>query len=442
MARDTALFVGIVPEGQYVVESLTHGKTKKFIALNARSSERLGVFTVKAGAVSDLGRIIVAPMNDKVIVGRSQRVRANSTLIKRFAPESAGIYDGAVNVGWISPRSQEDVVEEYALQMPVGADAMTEMPDGGVVAASRLGTVMVRSPAGKWRAIRSEGLESLLWIKPYASDNSVLLAVGEFDTMLRLDKKGLLNWIDPGNLPAGNVIFIDGNKAAGWFVALQHGREITLFQSRLLENGDWHLLRSESVESSFWSGASSFWIWSTKRGFAYAVSAGQIRYYDFAAQQWTERAAPTNARLLRVAPQPGDTLGILTSPRGAAGDFVSVYLSRDAGATWEESKSPFNVTVAPPYVSRGGTLLMQGGASGSPELQESKDKGKTWQQVSDGIGREEQLVVLQTKGLFSTSSGAETGIGTIKRSTDNGRNWTVEYSTFDKDAYEVQKLAK
>src|SRR6185436_7783270 len=440
LARDTAFFVGVVPAGEYVLAKFSHDKTQRYINLNDKSIERIGHFRVTAGAVSDLGRIIVTPLNDKVVVGRSQRVRSNADLVKRFAPESAGIYSSEVSQGWVGPRDPTDVVEEYALQRPVGADAMTELPNGWVIAASRLGTVLVRAPAGMWRAIQGDSLESLLWVKQYETENSLLLAVGEFDTMLRLNRQGQMVRVDSGNLPPGNLLFVDGNDAAGWFVAIQHGKEITVFRSAILEGGDWRQLRKESVEMSFWSGANQFWTWSTKNGFAYAVSEGRICFYDFQTQQWAERKAPKDARIIRIAPQPGDTLGILTSPGGGVGGiFASNYLSRDAGATWEEMKSPFRVKVAPPYLTPNGALLMQGGAFGSPEIQESRDLGKTWRRISDKISLEEQIVVLPTKGLFAVSSGSLSGIATIKHSEDWGQSWRTEYSNFDEAAYDAQK---
>jgi hypothetical protein len=443
LARDTSLFVGAVPEGDYVFDQLSDSKTRKFIQLNEKWVERLGIFHVKAGAVSDLGRIVVTALNTRVIIGRSQQVRSNAELVKRFAPDNASIYAGEVNEGWIAPRDKSDVVEEYALQFPVGADALTELPNGWVTGASRLGTVLLRTPAGNWRGVRSDSLESLLWVKPYENDKSALIAVGEFNTMLRLDRQGHLVRIHPGNLPAGNLLFIDGSDSVGWFVAQQHGTEITLYRSVRLEAGDWRALKKESVATSFWNGANNFWAWPTKDGFAYAVSEGKIHYYDFAKETWTERSAPKNARFVRIAPQPGNTLGALTSPgAGAGGIFATDYLSRDGGATWTEIPSPFTVKLFPPYVAPSGSLLLLGGAFGSPELQESKDMGKTWRKISDKVSLEQQIVVLPTKGVFLVSTGQQFGLASIKHSEDGGATWQTEYSNFDTAAYEAQQKDK
>src|SRR6185436_4392107 len=62
LARDTAFFVGVVPAGEYVLAKFSHDKTQRYINLNDKSIERIGHFRVTAGAVSDLGRIIVTPL--------------------------------------------------------------------------------------------------------------------------------------------------------------------------------------------------------------------------------------------------------------------------------------------------------------------------------------------------------------------------------------------
>jgi len=443
LARDTSLFVGAVPEGDYVFEKISDNKTRKYIAFNQATVDRLGIFHVKAGSVSDLGRLVVTGVNSRVLIGRSERVRSNADLVKRFAPANAVIYTAEVNPGWIGPRDTGDLVEEYALDLPVGADALTELPNGWCIAASRLGTVLLRSPTGTWRAVRSNGLESLLWVKQYESSNSMLLAVGELNTMLRLDRQGKLVAIDPGNLPPGNLLFIDGSDSVGWFVAQQHGKAITVYQSPTLERGKWQAMKTESAEASFWSGPNYFWIWPTKDGFAYATSEGKIHQYNFAKQNWTDYGAPRSARFLKVAPQPGNVVGALTSPGGGVGGMLAItYLSRDGGTTWTEINSPFTIKQFPPSLTVSGNLLLLGGTVGSPQLQRSDDMGKTWYKVNDRVSLDEQIVVLPTRGLFLVSSGQQFGLASIRHSEDGGRSWTTEYSNFDRTAYDAQKKDK
>jgi hypothetical protein len=445
LARDTALFVGALPEGEYTFERMVDVDTHRALNMGDGGRRLLGNFRVKAGALVDLGRLVVTPINTRVLVGRSARIVSNADLVQRFAREQAQFYTREVVPGWLEARSPDDRVEEYALNRPVGADGVVELSTGEIAAASRLGTVLLRDPQGRWRAARSERLESLLWVKPIETANTTLLAVGEFNTLLRLDRQsGRLVPIDPGNLPAGNLLFIDGNPQAGWFAAQQSGKEITLLRSSSLEHGDWKPLRKEDVSTSFWSGANSFWAWSTATGFAYALSKGAIRFYDFATAQWVERGAPNNQRLVAVAPGPNGAIGILTSPGGGfAGVFAGMYhLSRDGAASWEEIKSPFNVKGAPPRLTAQGTLLVSGGAFGTPELHASRDGGKTWTKVSETISLSEQIVALPTRGLLAVDAGAQFGLARIRHSADEGATWRVEYSNFDRAAYEAEQKRK
>jgi hypothetical protein len=445
LARDTSLFVGSLPEGEYALERMVDVDTQRSLYLAEGGRRLIGNFRVKAGALIDLGRLIVTPVNTKVIVGRSGRVPSNAPLVKRFAREHEQFYAREVLPGWIEPRNSDDRVEEYALTRPVGADGIAELPDGELAAASRLGTVLLRDKQGRWRPARSGGLESLLWLKPLDSPDTLLVAVGEFSTLLRLDKpSGKLLPMDTGNLPAGNLIFIDGNAQAGWFIAQQSGSEVTLYRSAVLDRGDWKALRKEDVSRSFWSGANSFWAWSTANGFAYAVSQGSIWYYDFADSLFTERHAPNNNRLTTIAPSANGALGILTSPGGGFGGvFATMYLSRDGAASWEEIKSPFNVKIAPPRLTQQGTMLVTGGAFGKPELHASKDGGKTWSKVSEGVVElTEQIVVLSSGGLLAVDAGSRFGLAHIRHSADEGTTWRTEYSNFDRAFYDAEQKRK
>jgi hypothetical protein len=441
LARDTALFIGVLPPGEYVFERLTAGQ--QFIGLGENSQKAIGTFTVVAAQTSDLGRLVVTPLNTRVVVGRSQLVQSNADFIRRFSPDNAKPFAGVVNAGWNAPRTKEDQVEAYALSRPVGADALTELADGGAAAASRVGTILLRSKEGRWRASRTGSLESLLWLKPVDLPDARLIAVGEFNTIVRLDRQGRVTRVDPGNLPPGNLVFVDGDPRAGWFIALQSGAKLTLFRSPALDGGQWTAVREEDVGRSFWSGANQFWAWPTKSGFAYAVSAGDIRLFDFTTQAWTERKAPNNSRLVGVAPAADGGLGILTSPGGGfAGVFATMYVSRDNAATWAEIKSPFSIKVAPPRLVGDGRLLVTGGVFSKPELHASGDGGKTWQLVTADIKLNENLVLLPTTGMFAIDNGQQFGLASIRRSADGGATWRLEYSNFDRAVYDAQQQQK
>ena len=437
LSRDTALFIAVLPAGEYEFSSFS--TQNQILTLNPGARELIGRFTARDGKPVDLGRLITTPVNTQVLVGRSARVSSNVELMRRFAPQQARLFEGEVLPGWNGPRTPYDRVEEYALSRPVGADSPIEAGDGRIVAASRIGSVLVRSPQGRWGVLRSEGLESILYAVPVNLPNALILAAGEFNTLLR-QPPGVprLVPIDTGDLPPGNLLYVGGSDALGWYVAHQRGTEITIFRSAKLEAGQWQAIRKESSEASIWSGPNRFWIWSTQHGLGYALSEGVIRFLDFDNGAWREHKAPNNHRLNGVAVNPDNTLGILTSPGGGFGGiFAGLYLSKDEGETWQEVPTDFKVKMVPPQRNRLGTMFLAGGVFSNPELQASSDEGKTWHKVSD-FKLDRHLVVLPSGAMLAVDSG-RFGLFSIQISGDQGLTWRTEYTNFDRAAYDARQ---
>ena len=442
LARDTALFIGVVPAGDYSLDQLHSGT--QYLALGEAGREMLGIFRVHSGHVTDLGRVVMTPVNTRVVTGRSTKITSNAELIKGFAADNASILSMPAGGGWSGPRSERDRVEEYALQSPVGANTPIELKSGEILAASRLGTILIRNTLGRWRGARTGQLNSLLAIIPVDGNvdgvDAVAVAVGELNTIVRVENNDKLSLLNAGNLPPGNLLSIAGNSAAGWFVAQAQGERVVLYRSPTLDDGDWKELRSENIAFSFWSGVNAFWMWRTDRGFAYAISEGRIHHYDFASGAWTDVRAPKNDRLVSIAAN-GDHLGILTSPGGGmAGLFASMYASHDGGAIWEAVNPPYKVKqFAPRVLNRNKMLVAGGGMYAKEELRSSEDGGKTWKLLSTDVDAFDDIVVLPSGAMLAIRGGQYWGLATIRHSADGGATWKLEYSNFDRQVYERRK---
>lgn len=438
LSRDTTLFIGVLPAGEYEFSTMRDSQTQQHLNLSQGMRRIIGRFVVRDGKPADLGRLILTPVNFGVVVGRSTRVATNTPILERFAPEYASIFTRSTSSAWVSGRLPEDRVEEYAMERPVGVNDPRELSDGTIAAGTRLGTVLLRRPDGRWSAVRSDGLESLLNVMPANLPNAKLLAVGEFGAMLRLDpaSKRLVQ-IDRGNLPPGNLLFIGGDNKAGWYLAHQRGSEVTLFRSPVLEAGQWTAIRTASVQGNFWTGTSSFWIWNTARGLAFATSEGGIHWLDFETTTWKTSKAPDDRRISGVSPNPNGSLGILAAgSSGLGGVFASLLVSGDEGQTWQEIKTEFNVKLSPPYKTRQGKLFAMGGF-GRPDVHASSDSGKTWERMSEfQLG--DSLVVFPSGRLWAVSQ-ARIGVFDIRSSTDGGKTWAIDYTNFDRAAYEAKK---
>lgn len=444
LARDTSLFVGVLPEGEYQVVRLDHFASQKYLPIGSAQSARIGSFSVAGGRPVDLGRLIVTPVNTNVVVGRSSLGSDNQDLLRRFAPEHAKLFGEQVpSPGWLQAKSDSDWVEAYAFDRPTGASPGPVGADGRVVAASRLGTVLVRDPAGRWSALRSGKLESLTYATPVDLPDIALVAVGEFTTFLKQRRGSTrLEAIDPGNLPKGNLVFFAGNAQAGWYLAAQVGSKVRLLHAKALEGGDWQQLREEDVGFSFWSGANPVWFWPTRAGMAYATAAGQFHFLDFGTGQWDSRRSPDGARLISTSPNPDGSLGVLTSPGGGLGGvFAKMHLSRDEGRSWKLIPSgDVSVKIMPPAALADGSLLMAGGVFSNPSVYTSKDDGATWTRMGE-TRLDRTLYPLPSGPILAVDHG-QFGVFSIASSSDRGATWKVEYSNFDRQAYEAREKAK
>lgn len=440
MARDTALFVGNLPAGDYMFAELVDTRSNQKLDVHGHLFSSLGTITVKADAPVDLGRLIVTPLNSKVLYGRSERNKSNADLLKRFSPDYARLFAVPVQGGWSKPRPLEDRVEEYALARPVGADCLTEMDDGRVAAASRLGAVLLRDRNEQWSTLRGPGIESLLCVLPVALPDADLLAVGEFGVLLKhVPGTTALTPVDTGNLPPGNLLRIDGNAGAGWYVAHQDRDQLTFFHSTRLEGGDWKPVGKESVKAAIWGGERQFFIWATKAGFAYSLYKGPMHVYEFATGTWSKRALPKGGRVVDLQVSPNDLLSIQTI-KGSMNMFGNAYVSSDDGRTWTEAGSNLKVIRSPVVQLSDGTMLMYASVDtfGKIELQASRDGGKTW--TPRPPHESARMMTALKSGTVLLYDLGGSGVLTIRSSKDGGMTWTPEYTTFDSNFVELRKL--
>ncbi|HJW71667.1 MAG TPA: hypothetical protein VJ486_02325 [Geothrix sp.] len=439
LSRDTSIFVGALPPGDYTFIRLNTGQ--QFVSLGASTQESIGHFKVESGETIDLGRLILTGLNTHVLVGRSGHATDNADLLRATAPEQAVFLDRKHGGGWVGPRAKDDLIEAYAQANPVGADSLTELQGEFVVACSRMGMLLVRKPTGQWSVLPTGSLASLLSLAPVDTPTARLVAVGEFRSLYRVGRDWRVTPIDPGNLPKGNLFFIDGDDQKGWILGHQAGSTLTFYQSARLEAGDWKPFHQETVKNSIWSGKNGIWAWHTAAGFGYATGFGGMQLYDRSKSAFTKVALPGDPNILGLSIQ--DRWGLLASPGGGFGGiFSTIYTSEDQGQTWVEMNSPFKAKLQPPCLMPGGAILQQGGIT-KPELQLSQDGGRTWAPVSDRVRTSEQLVWTPHCGVFAIETGsASFGFASISNSQDLGKTWRMEITNFNRAAYEREHPAK
>lgn len=424
MAHDTTLFIGSLPPGQYNFWRLTDGSNpSRYIELNGS----LDSFTVEEGKPLDLGRVIVTPLYEqRVLVGRSVRQRDNRALIERYSPEHLKLFPADSTVSWTQPRSEKDRAEEFAMAHPTGADCLTELADGSVVAATRMGTVLMRTPQGKWKRLPSDQIETLNCVQPVQMPGADFLAFGEFGTLLRhVPGQDKLESIDTGNLPYGNLLGLAGNVNAGWYIAVRRNRRVSIYHSAKLAGGDWSKVRGDVVRTSLIGLGSWFLMHDIGTGFVSTTPEGPLRVYDYATGQWSTRATPKG----HLSSFRTSASGAWSTTVGHMGIFSpgvhESFISLDQGKSWNPMQVSDSASSIP-FVQRadGALLRFDGSAFAKLGLQASTDMGKTWTSLNGS---------LKSRLLLPLKSGAVLGQiwdsslpARFEFSNDGGKTWTSE----------------
>jgi len=444
LSRDTSLFIGLLPEGDYEFVSLHDDQTLKFLRINEKQAELLGSFGVHAGQVTDLGRMVLTAINFGVVVGRSNALTSNRSLVADFAPDYLRLFASMPSAGWTQPRREQDVAEAFAMIHPQGAGGFSELASGEVIGGTRMGTVTARGRDGKWRVLaRLDSLNAILATVPYEAGDNLAVVAGELGTLARVDRQGYPHPVALGDLPRGNLFFVDHSPNGGeWIVGVQSPREAALYRATQLDNGHWEKLRGDTVEFSFWNGARNVWAWSRPGGIGFAsTQSRQLACYDYANRQWREHGSPDERLITALAASPGDVVGVLSSPGGGFGGvFAKTHYSRDCGGQWVETDSPYKVKVMPPLVLPAGEILETGGVFGDKGAYASAD-GRTWSKLSDEVSFSEAVSVLPTAGLLGVSRG-NLGIENIQHSADGGRSWKTELTSIDYRLLKKDQAAK
>lgn len=442
LSRDTSLFVGLIPAGDYQFELLLDQQSQKFLRLGEMHSQLVGTFKVTAGQTTDLGRLVLTAVNTGVAVGRSTLIRDNRGLVQRFASSYGNLLQATPLAGWQIDKQEKDIAEIFALGHPQGAGGFAELPTGEVVGGTRMGTVIQRSTEGKWKVLARTGtLDAVLWTVPFTSADSVLVAAGELGMLIKVDAAGQIKALDPGDLPVGNYFFVDRNEAGSeWIIGVQTPKEAALYRSPSLEKGQWTRMRGDTIEFSTWSGARFVWAWPLAGGVGFAsTKLSKVACYDYGSRIWKEHASPGARSLIGLAPGPTPAFGVLTSaPGGLAGVFAKTHYTADCGKTWIETNSPYKVKVVPPLLLADDRILEAGGVFGDKGLYASADGGRTWNKQTDAVAFSEVVWALRGGGLLGVSRG-QFGIENILHSADGGRTWKTELSSLDRELLRMQQ---
>ncbi len=439
--RDTALFVGTLPAGRYVIQQLTYHYEHGSRTLEPKTSAMYpGVIDIAAGRSNDLGRIVVTAVGEHVWVGRSRRDTNSSGLLHLLLPQKADALIALRREGWRDAPQDSDGAELHALTHPVGVQSMVELSDGTVAAASRVGSLLLRDRNGRWATVDTGRLEALRWVAEDADPGQWIVAAGELDTLLLVTRDGHLANVDTRGLPAGDLVFVSPMPDLSWVVVLENRDHYTFYRTETLMRPVWVAIGSEPRASDVWNDLDRIWPWRTERGFAYASSAGGIHHYDAMHGSWQSSTLPGGGVIANAASGFGGFVSVIGAASTETADlFSSTWVSTDFGATWQSVNSPFHLRPSPLESLPDGRWLAYGGSYGHYSVQSTSDQGKTWTPFGEPLQAGDRLKATPTAGIFRISDSLA-AITDILHSAD-GAQWTLERTSRDEPPVDAAPLS-
>ena len=144
-------------------------------------------------------------------------------------------------------------------------------------------------------------------------------------------------------------------------------------------------------------------------GTNYDTRAPEFLVSDDGGRSWDERSTP--GALVSLAIAPDDPEQVVAAAEGGPGDD-GLYSSDDAGNGWRSLSGDVGLLA---WTKSGSLFLVDGGGV----VSESSDDGQSWGETGE-IGGQPAAVESAGDDLYAALHD-----GTVKRSIDGGRSWTV-----------------
>lgn len=134
--KGTALFVASLPPGRYAVQSLVAHYYGRILYVEPSQTIRVpGTFTVEAGNTTDLGRLVVNPIGNRVAVQRSRTDTDNADLADALVPALNHWRATAQRLGWSSSTESSNTATSLGGASP-GGSAPSQRLDNKAASAS------------------------------------------------------------------------------------------------------------------------------------------------------------------------------------------------------------------------------------------------------------------------------------------------------------------
>lgn len=438
VSRDQGFFAGSVPAGPYRVDAI-HFLPKKNVSttyIKFDKSSLPGPLMVQPGQTTDLGMMLVTAVDSQVSAVRSTFYPDSKTLAAHYFKGDKSLVQNSVE-GWHLSRTDDELeVEIYAQDHPQAIDAFYETRERRLLAGARMGTILERTPQGRWQiAARLGTYEGVAALAQLPGSQGLLAITYRGQGFMVKDNKSQLL---PMILPAGDILFLKhSDDFSTWLLGVEkEDWGLQLYKTNNVLNGSWELL------TSFKSRVDSY-VEKDRQSFAFnlpgqfvfsAMNQKKLYCFDYATQKGTLVDAPYMAILdMNANPVTGD-ISVMAGPGfGLTGVSASSYSSGHCAGPWKKVEVPYTAQVAAPIFTSKQHRLVMGGMLGDEGMYGSADGGETWRKYNNdavisvtGIyGLSEKTVVTRYNGVFRISEGSN-GITKISQSQDHGLSWKTE----------------
>lgn len=363
------LFSGALTPGRYRITefSLTAGNYRSWLTLPNAS---VYVFTVEAGKVTDLGRMI------------HTKSKANQVLSVR-APNEASVYE---YLDLVYPTTKPQIDTTHPTRFGGWRDPIDEVSkafyklsklsardfnhpnvgeDATIVAGTRLGGVLKRSPTGRWKLLDTGENHTVQSVTSLSDGRT--FAASDLNNFYVIDELGISRKLDASGIPLGKVVFSHQDADIGLLVGLLNRKGLSVYSTKSVDDPSWKLLQSIDREFSFFLTEKKFVVDYHDRSL-YLGRGSSLYRFDLRTQQWQEINAPFNIVDLKI-------YNDKWVARGESFLVKKSYISMDSGSSWLATNTQNNDSMMH-FDSSGDAFVISSQEGGMIKM--SKDMGKSW----------------------------------------------------------------
>lgn len=332
-SSDVLFFNGSLPPGQYRLSQFTRKAGNALYYVNLQNNTQFQ-FEVKAGTISDLGRLIETKFSDNQIlyvcaVDEPSSYKYVDTVYPELSQQLEKTHPNTIP-GWNLVSNEKEKFRYLVTRMTArDFNSPTLMSDGSVLGGTRLGGVLVRTPDQKWKRLDTHTNHT---VQSVAEIPGAGYFVGtEMLNLFLMDASGSIKPVKSDGLPYGKIIFSRYFEKNGLVLAILTKAGLGVYSTASVSAPNWKLVQLIPNTNNFFL-ANSPMLAASNDNTIFIGRDDSFFAFDLRTNNWSVQK--TNFSILQLAAR-NDLIWARVS------SFLSkkTYLSSNGGQTWEETNS-------------------------------------------------------------------------------------------------------